>query len=74
MILLFGQFVNCSKVLRLNPYKRRLRDIWWRFTVYVLEIFCTLQYVFWYPYVLFMFVLLLYRAKLIEKKLLGILF
>jgi len=24
MILLFGQFVYCGKVLRLNPYKRRL--------------------------------------------------
>jgi len=24
MILLFRQFVNCGKVLRLNPYKRRL--------------------------------------------------
>jgi len=24
MILLFGQFVYCHKVLRLNPYKRRL--------------------------------------------------
>jgi len=23
MILLFGQFVYCGKVLRLNPYKRR---------------------------------------------------
>jgi len=28
MILLFGQFVYCGKVLRLNPYKRRLpRDV-----------------------------------------------
>ena len=26
MILLFGQFVYCGKVLRLNPYKRRLRS------------------------------------------------
>ena len=24
MILLFGQFVYCGKVVRLNPYKRRL--------------------------------------------------
>jgi len=24
MILLFGKFVYCGKVLRLNPYKRRL--------------------------------------------------
>ena len=35
-----------------------------RMTVCVLEIICTLQHVFKYPYVLFMFVLLLiYHAK-----------
>jgi len=43
MILLFGQFVNCGKVLRLNPYKRRLpsdmtfvdvlRYMCWKFSV-----------------------------------------
>jgi len=26
MILLFGQFVYCGKVLRLNPYKHRLHS------------------------------------------------
>jgi len=51
MILLFGQFVYCGKVLQLNPYKRRLpSDVTFVdfFTVYmyVLEIFCTLQHVF----------------------------
>jgi len=63
MILLFGQFVYCGKVLRLNPYKRRLPsdvtfvDVWQ-------ENFSTLQHVFKYPCVLFMFVLLLiYHAK-----------
>jgi len=43
MIFLFGQFVYCGKVLRLNPYKRRLpsdvsfvdvlRYMWWKFSV-----------------------------------------
>jgi len=43
MILLFGQFVYCGKVLRLNPYKRRLpsddtfvdvlRYMCWKFSV-----------------------------------------
>jgi len=43
MILLFGKFVYCSKVLRLNPYKRRLpsdmtfvdvlRYMCWKFSV-----------------------------------------
>jgi len=67
MILLFGHVVYCGKVLRLNPYKRRLPgdvtlvDV---LPVYVLEIFCTLPHVFNYPCVLFMFVLLLiYHAK-----------
>jgi len=44
MILLFGQFVYCGKVLRLNPYKRRLpsdvtfvdvlRNMCWKFSVH----------------------------------------
>jgi len=43
MILLFGQFVYCDKVLRLNPYNRRLpsdvtfvdvlRYMCWKFSV-----------------------------------------
>jgi len=66
MILLFGQFVYCGKVLRLNPSKRRLpSDVTFVNVLrYVPEIFCTLQHVFKYPCVLFMFVLLLiYHAK-----------
>ena len=40
------------------------RDICYRFTAYVLDIFYTLQHVFKYSCVLFMFVLLLiYHAK-----------
>jgi len=67
MILLFKQFVYCGKVLRLNPYKRSLpSDVTFvdvlRYNV--LKMFCTLQHVFKYPCVLFMFVLLLiYHAK-----------
>jgi len=62
MILLFGQFVYCGKVLRLNPYKRRLpSDV---IFVDVLLYMCWLQHLFKYPCVLFMFVLLLiYHAK-----------
>ena len=44
MILLFGQFVYCGKVLRLNPYKRRWpSDVTFVDVLrYVLDIFCTL--------------------------------
>ena len=57
MILPFGQFVYCGKVLRLNPYKRRLpsdvtfvdvlRYMCWKFSVHYN------MYVFKYPCVCF---------------------
>jgi len=46
------------------------RDICYCFTAYVLAIFCTLQHVFKYSCVLFMFVLLfIYHAKYLRQNL-----
>jgi len=56
-----------------EPLKRRLpSDVTfvycsYRFTAYVLDIYCTLQYVFKYSCVLFMFVLLYYHAKKLRQ-------
>jgi len=69
MILLFGQFVYCGKMLRLNPYKRRLpsdvsfddvlRYMWGKFSVlYNMYLSIHVFYLFLFCYLFF-----IYHAK-----------
>jgi len=80
MILLFGQFVNCGKVLQLNPYKRRLpsdvtfvdvlRYMCWNFSVRYMYFSIHVFYLFLFCY---LFIMLSFRENSF-RKLKGLLF
>jgi len=78
MILLFGQFVYCGKVLQLNPYKRRLpnfvdiiRYMCWNFSVrYNMYLSIHVFYLCLFCYLFIM----LSNWKNTFRKLMGILF